>query len=313
MAYLSYRVTDQLTWRAGRMRVPFFLYSDFVNVGFAYPWVTPPFEVYSSPFNNLDGLDVVYRTSFGTIDALFQAYVGSDNFVIDENFGVLAGYAGRVENQFGLVAELTWRDFKLRYAYHAADVSIENLGDVDALVGGLDLLADGFQPDGTGGLMAVSADVGARKTAGRVQWAADYYDFHDLALMYDNGKLIAIVEATTASARDEAPGADEFNYYMTLGYRISDFTLAATYAVRDDDAPKLSKDLDRSNPVSAGYATMIDGFSNTLADDSDTYTLSFRWDFSPGVAFKAEVIDFKDNKDENNDTVITRAGVQFVF
>lgn len=161
--------------------------------------------------------------------------------------------------------------------------------------------------------MAVSADVGARKTAGRVQWAADYYDFHDLALMYDNGKLIAIVEATTASARDEAPGADEFNYYMTLGYRISDFTLAATYAVRDDDAPKLSKDLDRSNPVSAGYATMIDGFSNTLADDSDTYTLSFRWDFSPGVAFKAEVIDFKDNKDENNDTVITRAGVQFVF
>lgn len=313
MAYLSYQVTDQLTWRAGRMRAPFFLYSDFVNVGYAYPWIRPPFEVYLSPFNSLDGMDVVYRTSFGTVDAMFQAYVGSDNFVIDENFGSLA----RVDNMFGLVAEFNWRDFKLRYAYSAADVTIQNPAAVDTLSGGLQMLSMGLQPNPVDPLnlppIAVPADAGAVDTIDRLVWESDYSDFHDLALMYDNGSLLAIIETTTATAQDEAPGADEFQYYATLGYRISDFTLAVTYAIRDDDAPDLSQDLDAANPVSQVYIAGIDGVAESLTDDSDTVTLSFRWDFSPGVAFKAEVIDFKDNKDENNDTMITRTGVQFVF
>lgn len=317
MAYLSYQVTDQLTWRAGRMRAPFFLYSDFVNVGYAYPWIRPPFEVYSSPFNSLDGMDVVYRTSFGTVDAMFQAYVGSDNFVIDENFGSLAGFPGRVDNMFGLVAEFNWRDFKLRYAYSAADVTIQNPAAVDTLSGGLQMLSMGLQPNPVDPLnlppIAVPADAGAVDTIDRLVWESDYNDFHDLALMYDNGSLLAIIETTTATAQDEAPGADEFQYYATLGYRISDFTLAVTYAIRDDDAPDLSQDLDAANPVSQVYIAGIDGVAESLTDDSDTVTLSFRWDFSPGVAFKAEVIDFKDNKDENNDTMITRTGVQFVF
>lgn len=317
MAYLTYQVTDQFAWRAGRMRAPFFLYSDFVNVGYAYPWIRPPFEVYSSPFNSLDGMDVVYRTSFGSVDAMFQAYVGSDNFVINENFGSLAGFPGRVDNMFGLVAEFNWRDFKLRYAYSAADVTIQSPAGVDLLAGGLEMLSMGLQPDPLDPLgnppIVVPADPGALATIDRLQWVTDYNDFHDLALMYDNGSLMAIVETTTATASDEAPGADEFNYYATLGYRISDFTLAVTYAVRDDDAPDLSQDLSAINPVSQFYATNIDAVAETLVDDSETATVSFRWDFSPGLAFKAEVIDFKDNKDENNDTVITRTGVQFVF
>lgn len=302
MAYLSYQVTDQFTWRAGRLRAPFFLYSEFINVGYAYPWITPPFETYSSPFNNIDGIDFVYRTSFGSVDAMFQGYIGADNFVIDENFGSLAGLPGRVDNQFGLVAELTWKDLRVRYAYHAADVTIQNPDGLDVLLTNLEALG--------------AADPGALDTIDRLQWKSNYYDFHDLAIQYDNGSLIAILETSIASADDEAPGADEWGGYATLGYRFGTFMIAVTHAFRDDDAPDLTQDLDPNNPFTAGSGIIpfIDtAVAEPLADDSDQNTISVRWDFSPGVAFKAEVIDYTDNKDENKDTVITRAGVQFVF
>ncbi len=158
------------------------------------------------------------------------------------------------------------------------------------------------------------ADPGALDTIDRLKWEDKTYQFHDLALQYDNGQLIAIVEAGAATASDEAPGADELNVYATLGYRFGTFLVAVTHAIRDDDPPDLTQDLDPNNPVSALYIDNIDTLvAEPLADDSDQNTLSVRWDFSPGVALKAEVIDYTDNVDENKDTVITRAGVQFVF
>jgi len=308
MAYLSYKVTDQLTARAGRLRVPFFLYSDYVNVGYAYPWIRAPFELYNAPFTNIDGVDFVYRTSMGPIDAMFQAYVGADQFVIDESFGAFANLPGRVDNQFGLIAELTWEDFKLRYAYHAADVSIQTPDTPEAqqLEQGLLALAAGAFGPGT-------ADPGALKTLERVTYTDDYYDFHGIALQYDNGSLLAIVEWATASGHDESPTAVEKNGYATLGYRFGPVLLAYTHGERRDDAPNVTKDLNPANPVSAGFIPLIDTQMETLADDSKSDQISVRWDFSPGVAFKAEYLDYTDNKDENNNTAITRAGVQFVF
>lgn len=288
-AYVSYKVTDNLVWRAGRIRVPFFLYSDFVTVGYAYPWITPPFEIYSSPFTNLDGVDVVYRHTFGTVDMLFQAYVGSDSFTVDENFGAIGGVDGEVQNQFGLVAEANWRDFRVRYAYHAADVVLEDI-PTEPLAQQLDAF-------------------GLTTTANRLRYDGDYYDFHDLAFQYDNGSLLLILELAIASAHDEAPGADEFGYYFTAGYRFSNVLLAATYARRDDDKPTLNQELDPSNPL---YG-IIDMASEALADDDEQTTLTLRWDFSPGMAFKAEVLDRTDNKNADNDALVTRTGIQFVF
>ena len=42
-AYLSYQVTYSFTWLAVLIRAPFFLYSDYISVGYAYPCITPPF------------------------------------------------------------------------------------------------------------------------------------------------------------------------------------------------------------------------------------------------------------------------------
>ena len=49
--------------KAGRQRLPRFRYSDFLEVGHAYPWLRPPHAVYTATFSNDDGLSAAY--SFG--------------------------------------------------------------------------------------------------------------------------------------------------------------------------------------------------------------------------------------------------------
>lgn len=58
-AYLSYEF-DDFEVRAGRLRLPLFLVSEYYYVGQAYPWARPPQEVYDSilGFTFYDGLSV---------------------------------------------------------------------------------------------------------------------------------------------------------------------------------------------------------------------------------------------------------------
>ena len=55
-AYLKYDITPNVSFSAGRVRQPMFLYSDTYQVGTTYPWVNPPVEIYSLiPWYNING------------------------------------------------------------------------------------------------------------------------------------------------------------------------------------------------------------------------------------------------------------------
>ena len=59
--FLRYQALPELVLHIGLIRVPPFLFSDFVDVGFAYPWPQVPEEVYSlMPIPNLAGGQVIY-------------------------------------------------------------------------------------------------------------------------------------------------------------------------------------------------------------------------------------------------------------
>ena len=76
-AFASYRVNEPITIRAGKIKFPTFLISDYYEVGYAYPWIRPPQEVYSSnPITTLNGVDVLAKFRFGDFTLLFQPYYG---------------------------------------------------------------------------------------------------------------------------------------------------------------------------------------------------------------------------------------------
>lgn len=87
--YLAWQANDNLTLRGGRVGTPIYMYSETLNVGFSYPWLRLPEEVYSLvQVASHDGGDVLYNrsTDIGTLS--FQVAGGQaikrDYYAIDD-------------------------------------------------------------------------------------------------------------------------------------------------------------------------------------------------------------------------------------
>ena len=89
-AFLRYRATDDLTLRGGRLRLPFYMYSEAIEVGYAYPWVRPPVEMYTTTITTYEGVDATYSFDLGNWDNSAKVYYGSidlDNIETDDLVG----------------------------------------------------------------------------------------------------------------------------------------------------------------------------------------------------------------------------------
>lgn len=83
--FVRYAINDKYQIRAGRFRLPVFLYSQTQEIGYTYPWVTLPNEVYRIvPFSNMNGFDTIARYSLGNSwNVSVQPYVGSSRSEFD--------------------------------------------------------------------------------------------------------------------------------------------------------------------------------------------------------------------------------------
>ena len=62
-AYMTITPSPEWTLQLGRKRVPLFFYSDFQDVGYAYPWVRVPPDVYGWDVVNYNGANLTYNTN----------------------------------------------------------------------------------------------------------------------------------------------------------------------------------------------------------------------------------------------------------
>ena len=77
-AYLSYKFGD---WdlQVGRKRIPLYFYSDFQDVGIAYPWVTPPPDLYGWEVTNYNGASLRYRTRINDLAVSASLFAGKEH------------------------------------------------------------------------------------------------------------------------------------------------------------------------------------------------------------------------------------------
>lgn len=81
-AFVSYDVSDNFNVKIGRSRLSQHIFSDFLDVGFAYHWITPPSEVYIpaiQDFANLDGVNLNYTLRWGDVSLKSIAMVGRND------------------------------------------------------------------------------------------------------------------------------------------------------------------------------------------------------------------------------------------
>lgn len=71
-AYVTWKPTENWTLQAGRKRIPFSTYSDYLYIGYAFPWVRAPQEVYGYQIYAYDGFNVAYQHYIGDSDWVFN-------------------------------------------------------------------------------------------------------------------------------------------------------------------------------------------------------------------------------------------------
>jgi hypothetical protein len=211
-AFVTYRVNDPISIRAGKIKFPTFLISDYYEVGYAYPWIRPPQEVYSlNPISTINGADMLARYRFSNMTLLFQPYYGvsrgATTVAPQEALSALSQPAGSI-----------------------VDVAFT----ADALHGvNLSLSSDIF-----------TARVGYLQT--RVN-ASSLGVFHDTAKFSSAGLSMDWHNVVLYSevAKREIDGSANFAFpnqkgsYATLGYRIGKWLpLFTTARISDNDNPK---------------------------------------------------------------------------
>ncbi|MGY5450876.1 hypothetical protein ACVFI8_08030 [Agarivorans sp. MS3-6] len=148
-AYLKHTFDNYITVRGGKLRLPMYMYSDYLEVGYAQPWARPPEEVYSFvPFNSFVGVDGSYDFEFDNSTLTLQGFWGQSE-------------EGGTNYDDILGANLTWvvDDFTVRAVYGQTKITVSSSNQPDAQVisekNKSDFLGAGFSYD-NGSLLVVS-------------------------------------------------------------------------------------------------------------------------------------------------------------
>ncbi|MAZ86759.1 MAG: hypothetical protein CL693_03895 [Cellvibrionaceae bacterium] len=197
-AYISYELSDSWTLVAGRQRLPFFFYSDFLDVGYAYHWMRPPVETQVA-VDTLDGIQFRHEGSAGSWDTRVQLYGG-----VSDNDSETLGDEVNLENAVGAVFYASNDWLQLRATHMVTDFYLDAAGEIFGQ--GED---DTVDADFTG--------FAAHMTLGNGFIVAEYvtYEFDD---------AIQPVGWTTYE------GA-----YISGGYRIGDFTPHITFSTENQE------------------------------------------------------------------------------
>ncbi|MEH8015756.1 porin [Rheinheimera muenzenbergensis] len=190
-AYLSYAITPATKIRGGKLRLPLFIYSDFLDARFSLPWVRPPQEVYSViPTSGYSGVELNYEQAVGDFNFTAQVYLGEA-----EPEELVSGATSKLTQLRGTTLSLAGENLMLRVSYATADIDL-TLGTGSAIPAGL------YQGDAS---------------------------FIGLGALYDDGSWLAVAEIVRAEI-DTQDMSEISSVYLTLGRRFNDWMPYLTYA-----------------------------------------------------------------------------------
>lgn len=77
-AFGSYKLNQNFELYLGRKRIPLYYYSDFQDIGVAYPWVSPPPELYGWEATNYNGASLRYNRNVGEATLTASVFAGQE-------------------------------------------------------------------------------------------------------------------------------------------------------------------------------------------------------------------------------------------
>ncbi|MGR5117734.1 hypothetical protein ACPV5L_00170 [Vibrio astriarenae] len=189
MAYASYAF-DSFTARAGKLRLPLFFYSDYTDVGYAYPMIRPSQELYENiVLKGYTGADLLIPIDFENSSLLIQPVVGIAEISEDDS---IVGEV-KLDKMYGVSANWIYEDLMLRASY--------------------------FQAEANPSCDYANADAGTPCNLASMI-AGENGQFVSLGAQYDNGDWLANIEA--ADVQLDGEFYDFRSVSGLTGYRFGD-------------------------------------------------------------------------------------------
>lgn len=206
--YITYSATQDTSFRFGRLKVPFFMVSNYIDIGHAYPWVSPPPEVYDVRMaKSADGMEYIYDTDLFGGTFLFDAYVGTGKH--HQNLS-----ASFIHDPTVNTANYTTGD-KINYNLHDL-VGFETSLSSDSVTFRIGHYQSKFN----------TTEFNIENSKMR---------FNSVGLIIDWKNFLLYSEYITRESEDNVQFLfpDQNSGYLTLGYKISDFLPYITFAKMD--------------------------------------------------------------------------------
>ncbi|AIY66502.1 porin [Pseudoalteromonas piratica] len=133
--YVTYQANEDWTFMAGRRNIPMYYFSEYAEVGYAYPWMRPPSNLYWWQVTQFDGAHAMYSFELGDYSNTITAFYGneySDDNVEMLYYDKLYGGNARTVNEYWTdIAGFNWNMsgdfFDLRFVYFQNDRDRETI------------------------------------------------------------------------------------------------------------------------------------------------------------------------------------------
>ena len=266
-AYFDFNVGDSGKFKAGRLRIPFYKYSDYLDVGYAYHWITPPESMYSLSFSNIDGLG--YQVNFEgmgmehSLNTVLGAYQG------DLPLGGVPT-ASKLENFFAINWSASMGDHEFYAAYAQADVYIPAAAAV--------------------GLAAANTALGGDSSDVLVD--GDYGHFFGLGYKATFGDVGVFAEYSQVGIEDSVL-SDSSGGYIGGSYTMNDYTYHLTFeSSKSDEKTYTNGDNDLGDGTSLNSLV-----SSALGNGgSTTVTIGARKDIGTSTAVKLDLSMYTEDR-----------------
>jgi len=315
-AYIAHSFTPNFVVRGGRLRVPYYTASEYLEVGFAYPWARPPIDVYNqAPLTAYYGADATYNFELAGIEGVIQAFNGTDTIVT-------SAVVANLDQMYGVFLTLSKGPFSIRFGDTLASISLQGelkltpppvvinsaeyadfvtlIPTIKAIAASMPELAlppldtelqqyqaflaytlylENTDQFGTGLLDGVAGAGGALAAAFDLEGLS--IDFQSIGLSYDDGNWIALFEATQLIFTGEFTDANA--HYVTVGRRFNKFLPYFHYA----HSYTIGEGIIASS-IGSLIPALVNGLGFATAKQK-SYGAGVRWDVRNGIAIKLQM------------------------
>ncbi|WP_372013065.1 porin [Pseudoxanthomonas sp. 10H] len=281
-AYIRYQLSPAWSVKAGRQRTPYFHYSDYLEVGSAYPFLRVPLGVYNLPYSNYNGVNLIGSRNLDKWSLRSQLFYGT----VDEENDTLHV---EVRDQAGATFEAQYDEWlSLRASYVVGEASVQ---------------VDAAEP-------LIAAVLAANPQAGAaLAFDRDDASFLGLSAEINRGGFTVGVEYTEVDYGDNYIGGQE-SVAVNAAYRAGNWTPYASWSRSRNEPDRTA--LRMLPPAHPAYA-MVAGLLASQDGDKDYASVGVRYDVNANIALKADYTRYDSTILAGAEADLVAAGVVFTY